>query len=264
MKKFAHQPRKRFGQNFLNAPHIIHNIVRTIHPQKEDNMVEIGPGLGALTQELLPLLSQLHVVELDRDLIPKLEKLDPVQSRLIIHQADALEFDFTQLASANKPLRIVGNLPYNISTPLLFHLLKITPLIKDMYFMLQKEVVDRIVAQPNSKTYGRLSIMIQYFCETQALFDVPPQCFSPPPKVNSAIVALKPYKIPPYQAVDFDFFTHIVRDAFNQRRKTLHNSLKKYLAPSLAEDLNLSLRPEQVSVAEFVKISNQLNVSKAS
>jgi len=175
-----HRPRKRFGQHFLTDEQVIAQIIRALHVQRQDKLIEIGAGLGALTTGVLAQVDHLHVVEIDRDLSAQLQKTFPSR-RLTVHQQDALAFDFSSLYE-NQPLRIFGNLPYNISTPLLFHLLTYAPCIQDMLFMLQKEVVMRMIATPSHHEYGRLSVMIQYACHTQALFDIAPQAFSPPPQ----------------------------------------------------------------------------------
>lgn len=258
-----HQARKRFGQNFLHDAHIVSKIVQAIQPNLDDNLVEIGPGLGALTQALLPWANRLHVIELDRDLIPGLQQLAKQNThQLIVHQADALKFDFSQLADA-KTLRIVGNLPYNISTPLLFHLLASADKIHDMHFMLQKEVVDRMAATPNTKAYGRLSVMLQYYCQIIPLFEVGSGAFKPAPKVTSAVVRLVPHRILPHICHDLSTLQIIVREAFNQRRKTLHNALKNFAIdwqkfPDLA-----NLRPEQLSIGDFVRLANKYADVKA-
>ena len=254
----THQPRKRFGQNFLHDQIVIQQIIQSIHPEPSDHIVEIGPGLGALTRQLLPIVKTMDVVELDRDLIPKLEKTCQSLGMLNIHQADALKFDFKKLVTDNQPLRIVGNLPYNISTPLLFHLLESTDSIKDMHFMLQKEVVDRINAKPNSKAYGRLSIMLQYHCETEALFDVAPESFTPAPAVNSAVIRLTPLDSPVLAAKNIEYLSKVVATAFNQRRKTIRKSLSALVTEQQWLELGIDnqQRPEHLSVVDFVKISN--------
>lgn len=251
-----HRARKRFGQNFLHDQNIIAKIIAAIQPKTADNIVEIGPGKGALTLPLLEQTGKLNVIELDRDLIPILEMACLDAGRLIIHQTDALRFDFAALASQPHSLRIVGNLPYNISTPLLFHLLEYASLIKDMHFMLQKEVVDRITARPNTNDYGRLSIMIQYFCKTEALFLVRPGSFNPPPKVDSAIIRLIPYSTLPHPVQDLPLLQKIVAQAFSQRRKTLRNCLKGIVteAELAALNLNSQLRPENLSLVDYVSI----------
>jgi len=251
------RPRKRFGQHFLKDSTIIEKIISSIRPKREDQLVEIGPGLGALTFSLLPLLDKLDVVELDRDLIPILKQKSQIFGQLCIHQTDALGFDFTQLTHVPHSLRVVGNLPYNISTPLLFHLLTQLAAIKDMHFMLQKEVVDRIAAPAGSRVYGRLSVMIQYHCEVQVLFDVPAQAFQPAPRVMSAVLRLTPRQ-PLVLAKDLSQFSEVVKLAFNQRRKMLQNSLGSLLAIHALQalDINPQARPEQISVDDFVRISN--------
>lgn len=252
------QARKRFGQHFLHDVSVIQHIVALFAPQATDHIVEIGPGLGALTTRILPYVKKLDVVELDRDLIPRLTQNCEKLGELVVHQADALRFDFTQLTSDGVPLRLIGNLPYNISTPLIFHLLTQAHSIKDMYFMLQKEVVERMAAQPATHAYGRLSIMVQYHCKVDELFVIGPGAFSPPPKVDSAIVRLQPYQQLPHIAQDEKLFADIVRDAFNQRRKVLRNGLKKYATEALWQDLAIDplLRPEQLSVSDYVRIAN--------
>ncbi|MGB0714186.1 MAG: 16S rRNA (adenine(1518)-N(6)/adenine(1519)-N(6))-dimethyltransferase RsmA, partial [Gammaproteobacteria bacterium] len=221
----AHRARKRFGQNFLHDRSVIERILRAINAQPADNIVEIGPGLGALSAPLLDRLETLHVVELDRDVIPRLRVACHDSAALMVHEADALRFDFRPLADKG-PLRVVGNLPYNISTPLIFHLLDQAPVIHDMHFMLQKEVVDRITASPGNKDYGRLSVMVQYRCKAEKLFTVGPGAFRPAPKVDSAIVRLTPYATPPVEVTDKDVFAQVVARAFNQRRKTLRRTFK--------------------------------------
>lgn len=257
--QYTYQPRKRFGQNFLRDENIIAHIVAAINPQTNDLMVEIGPGLGALTCELLPGLQTLHVIEFDRDLIPQLKQHCADSGELIIHQDDVLKFDFGALAAARQKLRVVGNLPYNISSPIIFHLLEFASLIKDMYFMLQKEVVDRLSAQVGTKAYGRLSVMVQYFCEVEKLFDVEPSAFYPQPKVTSSFVRLIPHKKLPTQAKDFARFAEIVKIAFNQRRKTLRNALRSIITAEELEQLGIDakLRPEQLKVEDYVNICNR-------
>ncbi|OIP14449.1 MAG: 16S rRNA (adenine(1518)-N(6)/adenine(1519)-N(6))-dimethyltransferase, partial [Betaproteobacteria bacterium CG2_30_59_46] len=220
-----HIPRKRFGQNFLTDQGVIQAIVRTIHPQPDDVMVEIGPGLGALTDPLLKILPRLHVVEIDRDIITRLQNNYPA-AKLAIHAGDALKFDFSTLGER---IRVVGNLPYNISTPILFHLSETIGNIIDMHFMLQKEVVERMVAAPSTPEYGRLSVMLQYRYAMELMFIVPPDAFHPAPKVESAIVRMIPYAVLPHPAKDAALFGAIVTAAFGQRRKTLRNTLKAHL-----------------------------------
>ncbi len=255
----SHRAKKRFGQNFLVDERIIEDIVSAIHPERDDNMVEIGPGLGALTRPLLGKLNHLHVIEIDRDIIARMEREYPhgVGSKLVIHAGDALAFDFATLPA---PLRIVGNLPYNISSPLLFHFAGYTKRITDMHFMLQNEVVERMVAEPSTPEYGRLSVMLQYRFFMEKLLDVPPDSFRPAPKVDSAIVRMIP--IPDHEIVvrNEQLFAAIVGAAFGQRRKTLRNTLRTFLAAEDFErlDINPQLRAENLGVTEFSGISNYL------
>lgn len=254
-----HKARKRFGQNFLHDDRVIQRIIRAIAPRKNDVMVEIGPGQGALTEELLVGCDgHLQVVELDRDLIPILKVKFFNYPELHIHEADALKFDFGQLAN-DQPLRVVGNLPYNISTPLMFHLISYGTKIKDMHFMLQKEVVDRICASPGDSAFGRLSVMMQYYCDTENLFTVGPEAFNPAPKVDSAIVRLIPKTTIELPADNLEHFSDVVRQSFGQRRKTLRNNLKGWIATEDIESLGIDpgLRPERISVEQFIKLSNQ-------
>nr|WP_294838059.1 16S rRNA (adenine(1518)-N(6)/adenine(1519)-N(6))-dimethyltransferase RsmA [uncultured Methylotenera sp.] len=252
-----HIAKKRFGQNFLTDQAIISSLVGAIAPKANDLMVEIGPGLGALTQPLMQQLDMLHVVEVDRDIITWMEKTY-VQKKITIHNSDALKFDFSSLGSA---IRVVGNLPYNISTPILFHLLDNVPVIIDMHFMLQKEVVERMVAEPSTAAYGRLSVMLQYRLQMEYLFTVPPEAFDPAPKVESAFVRCVPHAVLPFPAQDEALFAQVVTAAFGQRRKTLRNTLKGLLDDDgfKALDLDSQLRAENLSVADFVKISNYLS-----
>jgi 16S rRNA (adenine1518-N6/adenine1519-N6)-dimethyltransferase len=256
----AHTPRKRFGQNFLHDHTIIYNIISSIQAKADQHWVEIGPGQGALTEPLLKQGVRLEVVELDRDLVVLLREKFKQYSNLQIHSADALRFDFSSLAGEGKKLRVIGNLPYNISTPLMFHLLNNASCIEDMHFMLQKEVVDRICAAPGSKKYGRLSVMMQYYCATELLFDVPPESFDPAPKVMSAIVRLVPHRQPPVTVNDIAKLNRVVTQAFSQRRKTLRNSLKKLIAEEEIAALGIdpTLRAENISLAEFASLSNLL------
>ncbi len=261
MKKPEYKARKHFGQHFLHDFNIIQKIIQVINPKKEDFMIEIGPGLGAITVPLLEYVNHLHVIEVDREIIPLLQKKIHHLEKLTIHQKDALRFDFHPLAQQQK-LRIVGNLPYNISTPLLFHLLEQREIIHDMYFMLQREIVDRIVAQHNTEHYGRLSVVIQYFFQCRKLFTISPQSFSPAPKVYSAFMQLVPYQIAeqPHTTRDIMLFAEVVRLAFNQRRKTIHNSLKSLLDGHAWQALNIdpNLRAENLSVKDYVNITNYL------
>ncbi len=250
--------RKRFGQHFLHDQTVIQRIVTAIHPRAGDHLVEIGPGRGALTRPLLAAVGALDVVELDRDLIPLLERQYAGLGELRIHQADALRFDFTTLVKNGERLRIVGNLPYNISTPLLFHLLSQMQVIQDMHFMLQKEVVLRMVATPGGKDYGRLSVMLQYRCEMEKLFTVGAGAFSPPPKVESAIVRMTPRAQPAVRLDDEATFARVVSAAFAQRRKTLRNSLKALLTEQQIRALGIApdARAETLSLEAFAALSN--------
>ena len=260
-----HKAKKKFGQNFLVDEQIIADIVNAIRPEPDDNMVEIGPGLCALTRPLLKKLNQLHVIEIDRDIIARLQhdypQGDP-QAKLIIHAGDALAFDFAQLPT---PLRIVGNLPYNISSPLLFHFADYAERIRDMHFMLQNEVVERMVAEPSTPEYGRLSVMLQYRFRMEKLLDVPPQSFRPAPKVDSAIVRMIPLPAGEIAVRNEKLFAAIVATAFGQRRKTLRNTLRSYLNEQDFEQLaiNSQLRAENLNVSEFTKVSNYLGATGA-
>jgi len=252
-----HRPRKRFGQNFLHDQNVIRGIVAAIHPQAGERLVEIGPGLGALTEPLLAVLGEMDAVELDRDLVPRLQQ--QFAGALRTHNADALKFDFCSLlAEGGEKLRVAGNLPYNISTPLIFHLLEQSHCIRDMHFMLQKEVVNRLAANPGGGDYGRLSVMVQYRCQVEKLFTVPPGAFNPPPKVDSAIVRLTPYAEPPYPADDEKLLGRVVTQAFGQRRKTLRNNMKGLLDAAAIEALGIDpgCRPETLSLEQFVALAN--------
>lgn len=255
-----HKARKRFGQNFLIDHGIIRDIVRAVHPHKDDQIVEIGPGKGAITQLLADSCDNISVIELDRDLVPWLKVKFEKHPNFQLFQADALQFDFAQLISNDRPLRIVGNLPYNISTPLIFHLLSYSTQVRDMHFMLQKEVVKRMAAKPGDSAYGRLGIMVQYYCAVENLFEVPPTAFDPAPKVDSAIVRLVPHAQLPFVANNIKTLETLVNVAFQQRRKTLRNSLKQLLTLEQLESLpvDMTLRPEDISLQEYVAISNLL------
>jgi 16S rRNA (adenine1518-N6/adenine1519-N6)-dimethyltransferase len=254
-----HRARKRFGQHFLHDRGIVQRILDAFDPQPGETLVEIGPGPGALTRPLLECCTSLHVVELDRDLAARL-RADFPHEQLVVHEADALKFDFCSLVPASGGLRIIGNLPYNISTPLLFHLLDQKRCIGDMLFMLQKEVVDRMAAAPGGKDYGRLSVMIQSQLHVEKLFDVRPGAFTPPPKVDSSVVRLVPHVLPPIQVRDADAFAHVVRVAFAQRRKTLRNNLKGLMTAETLESLGIDpqRRAETLTLGEFAAITNAL------
>ena len=252
----GHTPRKRFGQNFLVSPGIVRKIVDDISPRHDDVMVEIGPGLGALTEPLLARLDHLHVVEIDRDLIAHLrQRFSP--ARLSIHEGDALEFDFAAIGTG---LRIVGNLPYNISTPLLFHLATFANDVRDMHFMLQREVVARMVADPGGSDYGRLSVMLQYRFDMERLFLVPPGAFNPAPKVDSAIVRLLPRTAMELDARDEAFFARLVLAAFGQRRKMLRNTLRGFVTEEQLTAVGIAptVRAEDLAVADYVRLANAL------
>lgn len=252
-------PRKRFGQHFLHDDRVIQSILSAVSPLPSQHIVEIGPGQGALTLPLLGQCHRLEVVEIDRDLYAPLRARCAGRGELSLHEADALTFDFGALCTDGRALRLVGNLPYNISTPLIFHLLTFTDRIEDMHFMLQKEVAARLAAVPRTKDYGRLSVMVQYHCAVSRLFDVGPEAFTPPPKVDSSVVRLKPFREKPFTAASFEHFSALVKAAFAMRRKTLRNSLKTVL--STCKDpvpVDLSRRAEELSVGEFVALSNFL------
>ncbi len=264
-KPVGHKARKRFGQNFLQDQSVIQRIMGAIHAKPDDALVEIGPGLGALTEELLSSAGHLDAIELDRDLVPILRtKFFRYGDQFRIHEADAMKFDYTQLCQDSKRLRIVGNLPYNISTQLIFHLLNHHQYIADMHFMLQKEVVERLAAGPGEKNYGRLSIMAQYYCQVDNLFIVPPEAFDPVPKVDSAIVRLRPFEKLPYEAESVEQLQQVVRTAFNQRRKTLRNNLKELISAESLEtlDINPSERPERLTLQAFIRISDHITQAK--
>ena len=259
----THKARKRFGQNFLIDDDVIERIVHSIAPAHDDAMIEIGPGLGALTRPLCTRLDRLDVIELDRDLVLRLQQLLGGKCELRIHNADALAFDFSDFharSGSDSKLRIVGNLPYNISTPLLFHLIEHRDVIRDMHFMLQKEVVERIAAQPGGRDYGRLSVMMQFYCEAVPLFTVPPDAFRPAPKVESAIIRLKPRAYPGEELLDHALFERLVREAFAQRRKTLRNTLKRLCSAQEIEQAGIDpqQRPEELGIGDFVRLLQQL------
>ncbi len=254
----GHTARKRFGQNFLNDTFVIERIVDAINPQDGDNLVEIGPGLGALTDPVCERVNALTVVELDRDLAKRLRHHPFHGSKLTIVEQDALKVDFSELAKVDAPLRVFGNLPYNISTPIMFHLFSFSNLIKDMHFMFQKEVVNRLAATPGHKNYGRLSVMAQYYCKVQPVLDVPPGAFVPPPKVDSAVVRLSPHAEPPVQVSSVKTLERVCTLAFNQRRKTIRNSLKECIdeAQLLALGIDPTRRAETLSLQDYAVIAN--------
>ncbi len=252
----GHIARKRFGQNFLADTTVIERIVRAIAPQAGDRLVEIGPGLGALTHALLAHLPQMIAIELDRDLAARLRVETLVEGKLQLIEGNALKFDFRTLA-ADQALRIVGNLPYNISTALIFHLLAQADIIADMHFMLQKEVVERMAAAPGDSAYGRLSVMVQVRCQVDPLFIVPASAFRPAPKVESAIVRLRPYTLSPWPAHDPARLLSLVTQAFGQRRKTLRNALREHVDAKTLDSLGIDpgARPETLSVADYVRLA---------
>lgn len=258
MSNIPHIPRKRFGQHFLKDSNVIAKIVHALHPKQSDHLVEIGAGPGALTHAVLKLVPHLEVIEIDRDLAANLRETYS-DSQVRVYEQDALQFDFSKLAKTQR-LRVFGNLPYNISTPLLFHLLSFSSGIEDMLFMLQKEVVVRMCAKPGHHEYGRLSVMIQYACETKMLFDIGPHAFSPPPKVMSSVISLKPFteNYPHPVAKNFPLFFNIVNVAFQHRRKTLKNALQTLVSPALFQlaEIDPVRRPETLSIEEFVKLSD--------
>ena len=251
----AHKARKRFGQHFLSDQTIIKQIINIINPQKHDHIIEIGPGKGALTIPIIKSIDKLNVIEIDKDLVNFLKKnID--SELLIIHENDALKFNYSKLNHSD--LRIIGNLPYNISTPLLFHLLSYKNLIKEMLFMLQKEVVERICAKCGTKQYGRLSVTLQYYCDVESLLVIKPDAFNPSPKIDSAIIKITPLVQPRYKLNSDESFKIIVREAFSQRRKTIRNGLKNYLNEDEIEKIGIPLneRAENLHIKDFVKLSN--------
>ena len=262
-----HRAKKRFGQNFLSDPGIIHRIVQSINPKPGQRLIEIGPGLGALTCPILKLVGEMDVIELDRDIIPKLQLncgLDAVQNnQLRIHNVDVLNFNFNDLAY-DEPLRIIGNLPYNISTPIIFHLVEHSKIIQDMFFMLQKEVVLRLAAKPDTSNYSRLSVMAQYYFDVSALFLVPAESFEPIPKVESAIVRLVPHTTKTVKIDDDKAFGKFVTQAFSQRRKTLRNVLKDIVSSQQLESIGIdpTSRAQSLSLQQFADIY-QLTASES-
>lgn len=260
-KHLGHTARKRFGQNFLHDDYVIDKIVSAIRPQNGQNIVEIGPGLGALTEPVAELVDKFTVVELDRDLAKRLREHPFIRDKLNVVEQDALKFDFASLIDTNNPdskLRIFGNLPYNISTPLMFHLFSFCEHIDDMHFMLQYEVVKRLCAGSGDKLYGRLSVMAQYYCSATPVVMVPPSAFKPAPKVDSAVVRIVPHKTPIVSLKSVDTLQQVVTAAFNQRRKTIRNSLKNLLDQSQITtlDINPEVRAEQLTLAEFARLAD--------
>lgn len=256
----GHRARKRFGQHFLTDPGVVDAILRAVNATKDDVVVEIGPGQGAITTALAASAGHLHAVELDRDLVARLRRQYDDNPDVTIHQADALSFDFSTLGDQ---LRIVGNLPYNISTPLLFHLLNFRDRILDMHFMLQKEVVDRMAANPGGKSYGRLGIMLGCHLNIESLFDVDRSAFDPPPEVTSSVVRLDPLPPGAFDIEDEALLSKLVTNAFMKRRKTIRNSLKDHVDVTDLEAVGIDpgLRPEQISIAKFIELSNHMATS---
>lgn len=256
-----HVPRKRFGQNFLTDEAVIADIIAAVAPQPAHRMIEIGPGLGALTRPLVARLDHLHVVEIDRDIVARLKQDFPPE-RVTIHQGDALKFDFSALGPQ---LRVVGNLPYNISTPLLFHLARNTANIRDIHVMLQREVVARMVARPSSSDFGRMSVMLQYRFQMEKILDVPASAFRPAPKVESAVVRLLPLLRDAGERCDEARFTSLVASAFAQRRKTLRNTLRNYLGREdfAALGLDPEARAQELAVADFMRIASYVANKRA-
>jgi 16S rRNA (adenine1518-N6/adenine1519-N6)-dimethyltransferase len=263
-KHLGHTARKRFGQNFLHDQYVIDKIVSAINPQNGENLVEIGPGLGALTEPVAEYIDHLTVVELDRDLAKRLIHHPFLNKKLTVIEQDALKFDFSTLVKEENDLRIFGNLPYNISTPLMFHLFSFASKVKDMHFMLQNEVVKRLCATHGDKLYGRLSVMAQYYCQATPVVAVPPSAFKPAPKVDSAVVRLTPHKTPPADVKCIDTLQSVVTTAFNQRRKTIRNSLKELLSSEEISALGIKpeLRAEALSLQDFALLANKVLANK--
>lgn len=254
----GHTAKKRFGQNFLHDQHVIGQIVASINPKNGENLIEIGPGLAALTEHVVEYVDKMTVIELDRELAERLENHPVLSKKLDINQGDAMRFDFRQLMKPDMKMRIFGNLPYNISTPLMFHLFEFHDEIQDMHFMLQKEVVNRLAATHGNKSYGRLTVMTQYYCKVTPVLEVGPEAFKPAPKVDSAVVRLEPHAELPHPAKSLKVLNHVVTSAFNQRRKTIRNSLKKIISVEDIESLgiNVALRPENLTLENYVTIAN--------
>ena len=257
----GHRARKRFGQNFLHDPQVIGRIVKAIAPKPGEALVEIGPGLGALTEPVVDVAGHLTVIELDRDLAQRLREHPLLADKLTIHQADAMKFDFNSLLNDGQKLKVFGNLPYNVSTPLLFHLFSYADQIENMHFMLQKEVVQRMTASHGSKAYGRLSVMTQYYCQAMPVVEVGPGAFKPAPKVDSAVVRLIPKAIAQRADVPAEVLNRVCLEAFNQRRKTIRNCFSNIASAEQLEQLGLNptLRPEQLTVEQFTRLAQWLH-----
>ena len=258
----GHRARKRFGQNFLNDMFVIDSIVSAINPRKGEAMLEIGPGLAALTEPVARDLDHMTVIEIDRDLAERLRHHPQLKDKLTVREQDAMSADFSAIsAELGQKLRVFGNLPYNISTPLMFHLFDYTDSISDMHFMLQKEVVNRLAAGPGSKAYGRLSVMAQYYCQVIPVLEVPPHAFKPAPKVDSAVVRLVPHAQKPFPVKNLRWLSRVTTDAFNQRRKTLRNGLSHLFSVEQLEALGIdpTLRAENITVEQFCRLANWLS-----
>ncbi|MBU2114703.1 MAG: 16S rRNA (adenine(1518)-N(6)/adenine(1519)-N(6))-dimethyltransferase RsmA [Gammaproteobacteria bacterium] len=257
----GHRARKRFGQNFLHDPQVIGRIVKAIAPKPGETLVEIGPGLGALTEPVVAAAGHLTVIELDRDLAQRLREHPQLAEKLTIYQADAMKFDFNSLLQHGQKLKVFGNLPYNVSTPLLFHLFSYADQIENMHFMLQKEVVQRMTASHGSKAYGRLSVMTQYYCQAMPVVEVGPGAFKPAPKVDSAVVRLIPKAVAQRANVPAEVLNRVCLEAFNQRRKTIRNCFSNIATAEQLESLGLNptLRPEQLSVEQFTQLAQWLH-----
>lgn len=258
----GHRARKRFGQNFLNDVFVIDSIVSAINPRQGEAMLEIGPGLAALTEPVARDLDHMTVIEIDRDLAERLRHHPQLKDKLTVREQDAMSADFSAISEElGQKLRVFGNLPYNISTPLMFHLFDYTDSISDMHFMLQKEVVNRLAAGPGSKAYGRLSVMAQYYCQVIPVLEVPPHAFKPAPKVDSAVVRLVPHAQKPFPVKNLRWLSRVTTDAFNQRRKTLRNGLSHLFSVEQLEALGIdpTLRAENITVEQFCRLANWLS-----
>ncbi|MBL1432997.1 MAG: 16S rRNA (adenine(1518)-N(6)/adenine(1519)-N(6))-dimethyltransferase RsmA [Gammaproteobacteria bacterium] len=256
-----HVTRKRFGQHFLNDEGVIHNIVNAISPQKNQTLVEIGPGRGALTLPLLEYGIPMRLIEIDRDLVAWWNDQKQQGVNVDVYDCDVLRFDFNELGSVQEPIKLIGNLPYNISTPLFFHLINFHSIIADMCFMVQKEVALRLAAQPGEKAYNQLSVWLQLHYSVERLFDVPPDAFDPPPKVNSSIIRLQPHATPPVLIQNKIGFHKFIKACFAQKRKTLRNNLKKILSAEkiLAVGIDPTRRAETLTIKEFAALYLQLS-----
>ncbi len=258
----AQKLRKRFGQHLLIDKSTIALIVQALNPSKNENICEIGPGLGAITLPILQKIGSMHAIEIDRDLAEQLQQSCKSAGKLHLHLHDILSFDLSEIFDKNQSVRLIGNLPYNISTPLLFHLLKFVHLINDMHFMLQKEVIERIAAPVGSSHYSRLSVMLQSYCKVDVLFDIAPEMFSPPPKVISSFMRLTPINTYRSKILDPNVFSKVVEHAFNQRRKTIKNSLSKIATVDQLQKSNIELaqRPQEISVSQYIELANNLSI----